>query len=184
MNYCPLHVFLVESHQPFWMHLKTMVCLLCKLIRYIQLNVKDSFALQNPWTLKFPGNEQHVDQLLCQLTGVWCPCYPKRMLLQAGMTLGQRSPQLMMGMLWTQKHWRGPCQKLEQKKLVSVSSLQPSSQLVPERGRGVAVGFLIPSLVQEPAQDCLHHDHQILALCNISGRKVKVFSLSGSPCEM
>lgn len=25
------------------------------------------------------------------------------MLLQAGMTLGQRSPQLMMGMLWTQK---------------------------------------------------------------------------------
>ncbi|XP_054686745.1 uncharacterized protein LOC129208289 [Grus americana] len=77
-----------------------------------------------------------------------------------------------------------------------------------EPGRGVAVGFLVPSMVQEPLQDRLHRDHQIPALCNAlsmrlglhvgtrcgrpkrSGRKVKVgflfffFSLSGSSCEM
>lgn len=37
----------------------------------------------------------------------WALSHPKRLGLQIGMALGWRSPQLVMGMLWEGRMWRG-----------------------------------------------------------------------------
>jgi len=74
---------------------------------------KDSCTLQNPQTLKFPGKEQHVDQLLCHLIGVWWLCFPKSMLFQAGMTADNGNAVDPEGKLWCSRgEWGGsvcPC---------------------------------------------------------------------------